>query len=221
MRRLLVMSAVLAVGGGLLAAEGGGQSSVQVSPATSYTSDAPPSSAVADFAILGRERTASDAIDSFTPGGLIYGADASESRRTETRAGSFGFWVVPGRDGMCLVAFSPKDGGGAACSSYSQVETDHGSLMTVGSSAHSSLPAGDVAIFGLVPNGTSQVNVQFASGKSRAVPARENAFAVIVSGSPTAATYSDASGAQKLGIVTCGTGDCDTAVQPAPRGSHP
>jgi hypothetical protein len=175
----------------------------QAAPAMSHTSDAPPRSAVAEYSILGRQRTGADAIRSFRPGPLP--ADVSESRRTPTNAGNFAFWIVPGRAGACLVAFSKSAGGGAGCYRYDQMQKEGGSVLTIGPSVHSTLAKDDIAVFGFVPDGVSKVDLRLADGHHRMVPVKENAFAVIVSGTPTSARYRNDSGSQtSLGIASCG-----------------
>ncbi len=210
LRRVAIPAGALALAGVIAAAvvlattSAPEPAGVNATPAVQHSSDAPLASAVANYAILGRPRTPADGIRSFSPDGFPFGADASEARRAPTAAGDYVYWVVPGRDGVCLVSFSPTSGGGAGCSSYTQLRSRHGAINTVGSCAHCTLPHDETAVFGLVPNGISQVRVRFKSGRSRILAARQNTFAAIVTGKPTAAIYSDGSATHTLPIASCG-----------------
>lgn len=103
--------------------------------------------------------------------GRQYGADVAAATYVHP-ASSFGFWVVPGSSGACLVWESGGvlPGAHAGCAPASGV-TSHGILRVDYSG---SAPV----VFGLEPDGVTSVTVTNTDGAKTSTPVHNNVFAV-------------------------------------------
>jgi hypothetical protein len=95
------------------------------------------------------------------------------TRRVDANAGlENALWLAPSAAGLCILSL-PKDAmaPAAVCGSYDDARTGHlAGSMTSG--------AGDVWVFGVVPDGATGVTLRFKDGTSRAAVVRNNAYDV-------------------------------------------
>jgi hypothetical protein len=109
-----------------------------------------------------------------TQAALNYEPNAAEAAyETPNPASSFGFWVVPGHSGACIVwkttAWPPSTR--ANCSPLSGIEN-------TGMSAHIS-DEGPELLFGFLPNGARSVTVTNADGSTTSSPVVNNAYLIV------------------------------------------
>lgn len=74
---------------------------------------------------------------------------------------------TPKRDGLCLFAEDPQDGGGWSCFSAAQV-ADGDAVAGIGSTR-----------YGLLPNGIKTLEIDYSTGKTIRVPVEDNAFGYV------------------------------------------
>jgi hypothetical protein len=103
------------------------------------------------------------------------------TRRVDANEGiANALWLAPGATGLCILSL-PKDAiaPAAVCGSYDDARTGHLAGSTTSG-------AGNVWVFGVVPDGATGVMLRFKDGTSRAAVVRDNAYDIHVT-EPTSA----------------------------------
>lgn len=96
-----------------------------------------------------------------------FGLNPSLARRV--RYGDAHLWVEPGSAGVCVIDYEPGAGGGSCGSVADALE---GSIAI-------GIGASDQAVvYGLVPNGNSQIVVHDADGTTEEVPVENNVYII-------------------------------------------
>jgi hypothetical protein len=181
---LLGMAALVAVVGGGVAL--GTSMSAQPEPPPAPKTATVPSQLSAHFAALDTSTAGSAGIASASSEtqshlessakGLDeqFGLNPSLARRVSY--GDAHLWVEPGSAGMCVTDY--EGAGGGSCGSIA--EALEGSIAVgVGNT-------GSVVVYGLVPNGNSQIVVHDADGTTEDVPVENNVYIIRHSGAVSA-----------------------------------
>jgi hypothetical protein len=164
-------------------------------PNTSHSPSVASAFAVFRKATVTRAAIAFPALPSGVPRPVIvnkFGLQLANTRY-ETVGTSVHVWLIPGSSGACMLwqeALAPGVGGiGSVCTD--QTHVDAGLLnaqdeVTPGST--------DKTLFGLVPDGNTQVAVTLADGTTTSVPVTDNFFATTGSAAAPSMTIKTSSG---------------------------
>ncbi|NLT07868.1 MAG: hypothetical protein GXY03_16400 [Solirubrobacterales bacterium] len=138
--------------------------------------------------VLAEDRVAADAMPEEVAGDIgaraDFGMNPGLSRRAIANTTSSVF-VVPAREHVC-VALTIGAGAGAICPPTDDLRSGRGGAGTA------VLPTGDIAVFGVVPDGVDSVSVQTGESDARTVAVEDNAYyAVVAAGTPLRAVVHD------------------------------
>jgi hypothetical protein len=131
------------------------------------------------FGVFRRPVTPADAIS--RPGrgaleaafGSRYGIDMDQARRVPAYSASVKVWLVPGRDGICTFVQHPyAEGPGGGCDPISKVETGVSATTVTASPGH-------VEVFGVVPDGVTEVQLSLADGSTETLQVNDNVYSAL------------------------------------------
>jgi hypothetical protein len=95
-----------------------------------------------------------------------------ESRTVYVKSSSsFGVWLTPGSQGMCIVAPESDGGNGGSCNYTASALA--GGLIAGASGSH-----GRASLFGVAPDSDATVTVQYVDGATRPIPVVHNVYVV-------------------------------------------
>jgi len=173
---VLPVAALLAVGAVGAIAEGDDNNPPSDDAVMVSTVEAEAAEAVS---VLDAERTAGDAMPAEIADDIgaraDFGMNPGLSRRAIANTTNSVF-VLPARDHVCAT-LTVGEGATAICPRTSTLKSGSGAAGTA------VLPGGDLAIFGIVPDGVASVSLETGEGDSRVLGVEDNAYyAVVASG---------------------------------------
>jgi hypothetical protein len=131
------------------------------------------------FGVFRRPVTPADAISRPGRGALEaafgprYGIDMDQARRVPAYSASVKVWLVPGRDGICTFVQHPyAEGPGGGCDPISKVETGVSATTVTASPDH-------VEVFGVVPDGVTEVQLSLADGSTETLQVNDNVYSAL------------------------------------------
>jgi hypothetical protein len=162
-------------------------------------------SAAEALAVFGKSRTAADVLSREVARSVdkrpIFGVSPDLSRLSIGNT-SNSVYVLPARDHVCAM-LTVGEGANMTCPPTEQVATGRAGAATV------LLQTGDIAVYGIVPDGVGSVSVQTGASSSVATEVRDNAYYAVVQSGTALRTisYSGPSGPVEFPIYDPSLGD--------------
>jgi hypothetical protein len=152
------------------------------------------------FAVLRRTQSAGDALPAtaVAHGRSVFGANPALARRARPAADGSDIFVAPGTQGICLAGRAT----GTLCAPSGQALAGE----AFGWSVCGTTPPGKVALYGLVPDGASNLAVTLRDGSAVSQEAQGNVLYALfdtaaASGLPNAVVWDTADGSHKAAVL--------------------